>query len=331
MVDRAYAEHQPVACWCLLSGGHDSTVLAHRCREHYHGLVWIDTGTAVPGVAEFVSDYAQWLDKPLLILHAGDAFRTMVLGDLLWWARYIAAHQHEPSLSIEAFIARDTARYGRGSGGELGQCPHGFPGPPAHGRAYLRLKERQLQRLLKESKQGHPRSARVLFLSGVRRAESRRRAKRPAINRAGHSSAVFACPLIDWTGQQTRAYRVEHRIPESPAAALLHRSGECNCGSFAAPGERAMLKALYPTWWKTTIAPLEDQAEAAGIRYCRWGGYDLHGHRAGQRSRHKAGLLCESCEARRSHAHAHASRTRQRPSAAASARRNRLDLRGASR
>lgn len=154
--------------------------------------------------------------------------------------------------------------------------------------------------LLKHSKQGHPRSARVLFLSGIRRAESRRRAGRPAVDRPG-GSMVFACPLIDWTGVNMRRYRTDHQIPESPAAALLHRSGECNCGAFAEKGEREMLQALYPRWWRSTIVPLETQAQAAGIRWCRWGGYDIHGNRAGDKSHQRAGLLCESCESRQRH------------------------------
>lgn len=110
---------------------------------------------------------------------------------------------------------------------------------------------------------------------------------------------MFASPLIDWDSHEMRVYRAEHRLPESSAAALLHRSGECNCGSFAADGERAMIKALYPSWWASTIAALEDQAQAAGIRWCRWGGYDIHGNRAGATTKRRgAGLLCESCEAR---------------------------------
>jgi 3'-phosphoadenosine 5'-phosphosulfate sulfotransferase (PAPS reductase)/FAD synthetase len=298
LITTAKSEHRPVAAWCLFSGGNDSTVLAHRCREHYDGLAWIDTGTAVPGVAEFVHEYAEWVGKPLRVLHAGDAFRRMVIGDLVWWARFIVAHDREPGLSIEELIARDTRRYGRASGGELGQVPHGFPGPGAHGRAYNRLKERQIMTLLRESKQGHPRSARVLFLSGIRRAESRRRSKREAINRLARTSAVFVNPLIDWTGEQMRSYRAEHQIPESPAAALLHRSGECNCGAFAkAEEERAMLKALYPEFFRE-IEVLEEEAKAAGVRWCRWGGYDAEGNRAGEVSRERPGLLCESCESR---------------------------------
>lgn len=298
LITTARAEHGPVATWCLFSGGNDSTVLAHRCREHYDGLAWIDTGTAVPGVETFVREYAEWIEKPLRVLSVGDAFRTMILGDLVWWARYIAALDREPTLTIEQLIATDTARYGRASGGELGQVPHGFPGPGAHGRAYNRLKERQIMALLRESKHGHPRRSRVVFLSGIRRAESRRRSKREAINRMPGKSAVFVNPLIDWTGKDMRSYRRQHDLPESPAAALLHRSGECNCGAFAkANEERAMLRALYPDFF-AGIESLEREAQAAGVRWCRWGGFDLDGNRAGEVSRERPGLLCESCETR---------------------------------
>ncbi len=311
IVIEAKREHQPLATFCLFSGGNDSTVLAHRCREHYQQLAWIDTGTAVPGVAEFVREFAAWIGKPLRVLQAGDAYRTMVLGDLVWWARFIAAHDRDPALSIDGLIRADELRYGRASGGGLGQLPHGFPGPGEHSRAYNRLKERQILALLRDSKQGHPRSARVLFLSGIRRAESRRRAKRPATGRLGSTSAVFASPLIDWTNQQMREYRAAHEIPESPAAALLHRSGECNCGAFAKAGEeRAMLKALYPEFF-SGIEGLEREAEAAGVRWCRWGGYDAHGNRAGEITRRRPGILCESCEARQ-HASTPSSRTRRR-------------------
>jgi 3'-phosphoadenosine 5'-phosphosulfate sulfotransferase (PAPS reductase)/FAD synthetase len=313
LVARARGEHRPVAVWCLFSGGNDSTVLPHRCREHYKGLAFVDTGTAVPGVAEFVREYAEWIGRPLRVLSAGDAFRVMVLGDRGWWSRFDAARAVDAGLSIEAFVARDTRERGRASGGELGQIPHGFPGPGAHGRAYNRLKERQIMTLLRTSKVGHPRTARVLFLSGIRRAESRRRSKREAINRLPGKSAVFANPLIDWTGEQMRAYRREHDLPESPAAALLHRSGECNCGAFAsAAEERAMLKALYPEFF-AGIEALEREAEAAGVRWCRWGGYDVHGNRAGEVTRRRPGMLCESCGARQ-HASTPSSCARRRVS-----------------
>lgn len=257
-----------MAVWCLFSGGNDSTVLAHRCREHYDGLAFVDTGTAVPGVIEFVHSFARWLDKPLRVLHAGDAYRKLVLGGT---------------------IRRD---------GSV-QPGLGFPGPAMHGRTYVALKERQIRDLLRESKVGHSKRARVLFLSGVRRAESRRRAQREPIDKLRESAAVFVNPVISWTTLDMLRYRRTHSLPESDAAALMHRSGECNCGAFAAAGEeRVTLQRLYPDFF-ASIEALEAEAEAAGLRWCRWGGYDKDGNRATDaRARQAPGLLCESCDAR---------------------------------
>lgn len=247
-----------VARVCLFSGGHDSTVLAHRCRDYYDELAFIDTGTAVPGVREFVQEYAAWIDKPLRILEAGDAYRLMVLGG---GARPKDGKPH---------VAR------------------GFPGSGQHGRAYIRLKERQLEKLRRDLKAGHPRSARVLYLSGVRRDESARRKGRMPVTRVG--GTVFCNPLIDWTGAEMRRYRVEHELPESDVAALIHRSGECNCGAYAQPGEREMLRDLWPAWFDETIGSLEREAEARGLKWCRWG------QRRPDEAASGGGLLCASCD-----------------------------------
>ena len=253
-------EHRPVATVALFSGGHDSTVLAHRCRDHYESLAFIDTGTAIPGVREFVESFARWIDKPLRILESGEAFRRLVLG----------LHKENPP---------------------PGWRPYGFPGPAGHNRAYNQIKERQLRVLRRQLQEGHPRGAKVLMLSGIRRAESRRRRSRPPVS--FHGSIVFCNPLIDWSTAQMRAYRAEHAIPESDVAALLHRSGECNCGSFAAPGEREQLQALWPEWFEATIAALEREVEASGIRSCRWGERVAVGEISAE-----AGPLCSDCQLR---------------------------------
>lgn len=231
------AEHKPVATVCLFSGGNDSTVLAHRCRDHYESLAFIDTGTAIPGVRAFVENYAERIGKPLIVMESGDAYRRLVLG----------LHKKDPPPDWR---------------------PYGFPGPAGHGRAYNQIKERQL-RMLRARLQDGRRGARVLMLSGVRRGESQRRKGRPEVS--CHGSIVFANPLIDWSNDRMRRYRLEHDLPQSDVAALIHRSGECNCGAFAAPGEREMLEALWPGWFEATIGSLEREAEAAGVRSCRWG------------------------------------------------------------
>lgn len=260
-ISQSRERHHPIHTFCLFSGGGDSSVLAHRCRDHYDELAFIDTGTAVPGVKEFVQDFAAWIDKPLKIVQAGDAFRRMVLGGTI-----------QKSGEIEPGF--------------------GFPGKAHHFKAYTRLKERQIESLVRETKQGHSRLASVMFLSGVRRDESRRRSNRKPLTE--HGSAKFVNPLIEWTNAEMEAYKVDHDLPQSDVSALLHRSGECNCGAFQTDGEREMLESLWPQWWADYIAPLEQEAEAAGLRWCRWGGFDKDGNQAAGSS--EGGMLCGQCQ-----------------------------------
>ncbi len=143
----------------------------------------------------------------------------------------------------------------------------GFPGPGQHPRAFQRLKERQLRKLVKSKKRRW--RDRVLFVSGIRRRESKPREARPYTSRSG--ATVWANPLTDWTNERLREYKREHNLPESDVAALMHMSGECGCGAYAAEGEREMRCSLFPEWgaW---LEDLEARAEAAGVRHCRWGG-----------------------------------------------------------
>jgi 3'-phosphoadenosine 5'-phosphosulfate sulfotransferase (PAPS reductase)/FAD synthetase len=296
LIAQAQERWQPIRTFCLFSGGNDSGVLAHRCREHYDALFFVDTGTAVPGVEDFVREYASWVDKPLVIKRSGDAYRQMVLGDARWWERY---REEGEGLTHEQFQAQDKQAHGqkegrvRKAGYELGSYPWGFPGIGGHRKAYSRLKERRIEELVAETKAGHSRSATVLFISGIRRAESRQRnAYEPLTERY---AAKLCNPLIDWTAPEMRRYRKENDVPESEVAALLHRSGECNC---AAKGswwkERGLIKSLWPEWFAETIECLEEEAEDLGIRWCRWGGFDLDGNRAGEVSE-ELGPLCTDC------------------------------------
>ena len=252
-----------IARLCLISGGRDSSVLAHRCRDHYDQLVFVDTGTALPGVTEHVQELARWLDKPLRIMHTPPSeYDRLILGS------NELRSNGEPDVGA------------------------GFPGPGLHGTCYTRLKERQLEDLLRETKIGQPRRSRVLMLTGLRRAESQRRRSRPQVSKKG--ARIFANPLIDWPNSRVYDYAIEHSIPESDIAALLHRSGECNCGAFAAEGEREQLKALFPEWFSTRIAPLERAAALAGFAACKWGQGDVKPMLLPT----EVGELCSDCQLR---------------------------------
>lgn len=112
---------------------------------------------------------------------------------------------------------------------------------------------------------------RIMLLSGTRRQESARRMRTQANRYRCRGAQLWVNPLLDWTNDQMRRYREEHELPQSDVAALLHRSGECNCGCFAEPGEREMLKSLWPEWFEETIGSLEREALEMGLGACRWG------------------------------------------------------------
>lgn len=255
---QAEDEHGPVvARFALVSGGKDSAVLGHRCRDAYDALAFIDTGTALPGVREHVEQLAAWIGKPLVVYATPPSeYDRLVLGS------DVPRANGEPDVGA------------------------GFPGPALHGPCYTRLKERAIERLQRDAKAGRGRAARVLLLTGLRRAESQRRSRRPAVSKK--RARVFANPLIDWTNDDVRDYAASAGMPVSDVSELLHRSGECNCGAFAQPGERAMLAALFPEWFASRIAPLEAAAAAAGF-----GPLATWGHGLGRPRRSPA--LCSAC------------------------------------
>jgi 3'-phosphoadenosine 5'-phosphosulfate sulfotransferase (PAPS reductase)/FAD synthetase len=274
LIARARERWRPIVTYCMLSGGNDSVTVAHHCREHYDALFHIDTATGIEedenfSVKRHVRSVADWLKKPLVIIPAGRAYEQMVLGGHRF-TRGERAGQIEPG--------------------------NGLPGPGMHGKAYTRLKERQIEELVRRAKRGQHREASVLLLSGVRRAESRRRSKRMPLTE--HGSAKYVNPLIDWNALDMRGYRQEHGLPESEVANVLHRSGECQCGAFAdAASERPLLEVFFPRSF-ARIAALERRAEAQGLRWCRWGGYDLNGVRSTDKSEETPGPACAGCAAR---------------------------------
>lgn len=235
---------------CLFSGGRDSLTTALRCRDLYDELVFIDTGTAIPGVREHVERAAAWIGKPLRVYET-------------------------PATVYDELVIK----------------LRGFPGPAQHNRCYNQLKERRLREMLREFKAGD-RNARVLALSGVRRAESSRRAKRQEVTRQG--ALVFCNPLIDWTAADLREFMAGYPdAPQSDVTALLCRSGECQCGAMATEGEREELLSLFPQWFAERIAPLERLCLERGYSPATWGP-----GRVSDEPVPLAGELCSDCQLR---------------------------------
>jgi len=213
ILEAALAEHEPTHVFILTSGGNDSAVPLHLFRKHpsVTAAVHIDTGIKAPDVEPHVVRVCAAFGLPLLIYRAMEHTK--------------ADGSPDPQSYDD---------YGR---------KHGFPGPPQHTRMYNRLKERQLERLIRDHKKGF--KDRIALVTGARKHESRRRmGYTDETQRFG--ARVWIAPVANWTNDAMALYRKHYDLPENPASKHLGMSGECLCGAFAKPGELDRIAARYP-------------------------------------------------------------------------------------
>lgn len=174
----------------------------------------------------------------------------------------------------------------------------GFPGPGFHGLPYARLKDRCIQRLVADNRQGKPGC--VLFLTGCRRQESSRRmGNAKVIDDRERKSAgrVWAAPIVNWAGADKHTYMEKHGLERNPVYDFLCMSGECLCGAFAAPGEFRQIEMFYPHVAEK-IRDIEREAQEAGV-HAKWGTRPPRKPEPNQTDLEDyAGPMCWSCAAK---------------------------------
>ena len=162
---------------------------------------------------------------------------------------------------------------------------YGFPGPAAHRYMYSWLKERPLREVRREAQNGQNR--RVLYITGVRTTESRRRMGRvQSVKREGNT--VWVAPIKDFDHSDVWDYREAFDLPRNEVVDFLHMSGECLCGAFSKPNELEWISLWYPDI-ADRIRLLEQRAVKAGLKSCRWG------PQSSKLLRQSPGPLCSSC------------------------------------
>lgn len=232
-VEQTKAAHKAEATFLLLSGGNDSMVLLDTVAEHADAIVHINTGIGIPEASEHARAVAVGYGKPYLEYTPPVAYEELVL--------------EHPTFD-------------------------GLPGPGIHHIVYQRLKERCVRALVNDHRTSKSRQ-RFLLLTGVRKAESRRRmGLGEPVNRTG--GQVWVNPLFEWVDDEMRRYRAEHDLPTSEVVANLHLSGECLCGAFADQRpkreEREAIRFFYPAM-DSTLTMLEEECLVRGKTYCEWG------------------------------------------------------------
>jgi len=260
ILDRLLAEHKPVATFLMFSGGHDSLTATHFAarwcvdREVPFQVAHINTGIGIEQTRQFVRGTCHDFGWDLVELHPDRVEQTY---------EYIC-------------------------------LKYGFPGPTGHPYMYRRLKERKVERLVRDAKVGHKRSDRVLLVTGMRRDESVRRMVHADFQRR-RGASVWAAPLEHWKKRDCHDYMDHYELDRNPVVDLLHMSGECLCGAYARLDEMADLEAWFPEE-AAYLRDLERRVEEAGQVSCMWGypaRYTSLQHPAQQ---HLFSPLCVGCE-----------------------------------
>jgi 3'-phosphoadenosine 5'-phosphosulfate sulfotransferase (PAPS reductase)/FAD synthetase len=282
ILDQVLDSNPVVATFGLFSGGNDSVIVNHLMQARAEFIVHVNTGTGIDATTQHVRDVARaWRRPAYQELHPRDSYEDLVLGKVL-------------------------ARTGPNEGRPVWK---GFPGPGgSHRVMYRRLKDEPLQRLRREIVGKAWRTRRVVFLSGMRWAETDRRFRNAEeVDKDG--SLIWVAPIVHWTDGHMREYRARYRcqenhehaphrlcfpgaLPLNEVTEHLHMSGECLCGCFARPGELDEIEFFYGDDARR-IRALEEKVAAAGIAACQWGqrppgSRDTTG---------PAGRLCTSCVA----------------------------------
>lgn len=260
VLDAAIREHNPSHVFALFSGGHDSLCATAITAKHprFTAAVHINTGIGIEETREFVRETCKREGWPLIELHADREEQT-----------------------YEYIVGK-----------------YGFPGPAGHPYMYRRLKERKIERLIREHKTN--RLDRIVLSTGMRAQESVRRMRHADLAPTGNGwrrvgAQVWVNPLRDWSKRDVNAYLEAQGLPRNRVVDLLHMSGECLCGAFARPGEMADIECWFPET-AAYLHDLERRTEEAGILACQWGARPDSPNRAQLRA-FPILPLCSSCEA----------------------------------
>lgn len=281
ILDEALATYPIVGTYWLSSGGNDSAIVGHLLRGRYDAVLHVNTSTGIPETTQYVRDVAAAWGDTLHELHPRNSYRDLVLGNVL--------ASRGPNTGKRAVW-------------------QGFPGPVGHRVMYRHLKDEPLMRFRKSVVGDQGRTRKVIYLGGMRWAETERRFRNAeAIDQDG--AIVWVSPIVHWTEAHMREYRAryrcqqqhehaEHRLcfdgalPLNEVTEHIHMSGECLCGAYAKPGELDEVGFFYPEA-AAKLRALEEEATAAGLKACRWGQKPP----GESNSATPAGRLCSSCVA----------------------------------
>lgn len=223
--------HNPKKIFVGFSGGRDSMATAKWMSDHVEGVEMFhaNTGIGIERTREFVRDTCR---------------------DQGWKLTEIKAKE-DCGQDYDVLVKK-----------------YGFPGPQGHQFMYRRLKERCVEKLVRDNKT--KRSDKIMIATGIRHDESRVRAGYAGREINFKGSQMWVNPLYWWTKSDMAKYIDPFNLPRNPVSDILGMSGECLCGAFAHSGEMSLVRLVCPKTADRLLA-LQIEVKAAGHE---WGWED---------------------------------------------------------
>jgi 3'-phosphoadenosine 5'-phosphosulfate sulfotransferase (PAPS reductase)/FAD synthetase len=250
---REALSYKPRACFVGFSGGDDSLAVAHWTITNYpfFKAFHANTGIGIERTREFV----RWTCKKY------------------GWELVEIRAEEDCGQDYDQMVLQ-----------------YGFPGPAMHCKMYSRLKERAVEKLVRDHKQH--RMDKIAIVTGIRRDESKRRMGYVDREIDFKGAQMWVNPHYWSTKAQFMDYIREQKLERNPVAEMLGMSGECLCGAFAHSGEKVLIRIVDPAT-ADRIEALEARVRAAGHN---WGWEEGPPKKSKQKPPEAFMPFCTGCE-----------------------------------
>lgn len=254
----------------LYSGGKDSTVACHLAAQHQN---W-------RGVA-----HVRTMTGPASIRYSDSVKKRAAEYGWDWI-------EAQPAITLPALVAM-----------------FGLSGPAMHNVMFRYLKERPIRQLAKMVR-AQDKTKRVVWVSGIRAAESAARAHKSMVHTPASNAEWFINPILNWSDDDVFAYLNAFDLDVQ----VLSHSLDCYCGAYATPDEKELLKTYAPDQYEyiqtlevlaraarqlqllNAMANSDQQTSIIPESMCTWG----HGLNTKTREEREPNvMLCANCSTRR--------------------------------
>ena len=228
-VDRAITDYSPYAIIVMMSGGHDSLLAYHVAKILNAPITHFMHGITGTGILE-TTDFARKL-----------AERSGL--------SYLEANAKD---NYEQYVLR------KGFFG-IGHLAHAF--------SYHLLKRQQFRSEISRNIRQGQRNRNVLLINGARKQESinRKNSMIGPIKKDG--SDIWVNIVNDWSAIDRNNFLNDYE--HNPVYDLIHRSGECLCGTMQSWETKKEVSYWFPKWGEW-LSELEKRACQRGFCW-KWG------------------------------------------------------------